>query len=85
MPEYDDFVTNDMGLVAYLKLEGYDAQRIEYDGEVCRWRYIIMADLLDAVEAFTSEAAVVNPREYNRAYAQVKKEFHKRTDAGPNI
>lgn len=78
--QYDYYVTNDMAMVAYLALKGHTAQDITMDDNVCRWKFVNIGDLMQCAEDFLGDRALVNPREYNRHFANTKKEFYRIQD-----
>lgn len=78
--EYKDYLTNDMGIVAFLRMSGHEPQHVEYDGNVCRWRFLIVGDFMTKLEEFQTDTALVNPREYNKYFGLVKKDLHKVLD-----
>lgn len=67
---------NDMGVVTYLRCEGYTAQAMQWENGTCYWVFRISDSLLDHLDRYQGNNAQVNPRDYNRRYAEVKREFY---------
>ena len=74
--QYEQFVSNDMAMVAYLSLMGHTSQSVSFENDVCRWHFVVVGDFMRCVEDFLNDKASVNPREYNRHFANAKREFH---------
>lgn len=68
--------TNDMAQVTYLKVRGFDAQAMSWEGQTCYWAFRVSDSLLDTIDEFTAGDALVEPREYNRMFSQTKREFY---------
>ena len=67
---------NDMGVVTYLRCEGFTHQVMQWENGTCYWVFRISDSLMTNVELYQSNGAEVNPRDYNRRYAEVKREFY---------
>ncbi len=67
--------TDDMGLAAYLRLMGHTPEACywEDDLQTCYWLFGEEAE--EDARLFINDTASVSPREYNRAFAQAKREF----------
>lgn len=65
-----------MGVVAYLKYLGFEAQEVEYEEGNCRWTFFATPSLLSAVDDFVCGTGMVEPRAYNAQFASVKRELH---------
>lgn len=72
----DFFRSNDMGVVTYLRIEGHTSQAMDWEGRTCYWVFAKTPSLMEHVEKFQSDQAQVNPRVYNRRYAETKREFY---------
>lgn len=68
--------TNDMAMATYFRLRGHSAQAILWLSGTCYWVFRITDALLDEIELFTGGNAVVEPKEYNRVFTQIKREFY---------
>lgn len=68
--------TNDMALVTFLKMRGYTAQEVRWEGSTCYWYFRVTDGLLDLIDDFTNGEALVEPRDYNRTFTQTKREFY---------
>jgi hypothetical protein len=68
--------TNDMALVTYLKLMGHAVQAWNWIGDTFYWYFDKGDALLGSVDDFLSDAARVNPREYNKMFNSTKREFY---------
>src|SRR4029077_5678172 len=73
MTNEEFFRTNDMGCAAYLSLSGHPIQKVAVEDGTCWWFFINFYSLQELMETFTSDEALVNPREYTKSYGQVKK------------
>ena len=75
-----------MGIVAYLRLVGFDCQGVEMvpgssnRRDVCYWYFFPSASLLAAVDDFIENRALVTPKEYNKIYGLVRTEFFEAKD-----
>ena len=72
----EQFRTNDMAMVAYLKMKGHSVQRMEWNGKTCWWFFPAISTLLDQVDEFLGDTALVNPRQYNKCLSDTKREFY---------
>lgn len=68
--------TNDMAMATFLKMNGNPVQHMSWVGQTCYWVFRITDALLDQIELFGEGNARVEPKEYNRAFHQTKKEFY---------
>lgn len=68
--------SSDMGVVTYLMVEGHTTQKVFWDNGTCYWVFRINDALLEHLELYQGDLAQVDPREYNRRYAEVKREFY---------
>lgn len=75
-PSTDFYRTNDMALATFLKLRQHAVQGMEWEAGTCFWIFRATESCLSDVNDFTSDKALVNPREYNRVFTQTKKEFY---------
>lgn len=73
--------TNDMAQATYLKLQGHSVQRVAWADDSCYWYYRITDAMLDDLEDFSEGKALVEPREYNRFFNRVKREFYEVKDS----
>lgn len=73
----DTFKTEDITLVAYLKVKGFECQSKERKNGGCCWiftdRLDSMEDILDEYEAYE---AAVEPRDFNRKLALVRRDMY---------
>lgn len=67
------FKTNDLGMAAYLTLNGHDVQGQDWQGGTCYWVFLLTVSLNDLVELYLSHQAVVEPVAYNRAFNPLRK------------
>lgn len=68
--------TNDMAFATYLKLEGFSSQNVSWQYGTCYWVFRVTDGLLDVVRKFEEGQALVEPREYSKAFSLTKKEFY---------
>lgn len=85
----DGWKTNDMTLVAYMRLNGKEPTRVEWHnsdgiGGSSFWFFIFDEKLENLMDDFYGGEARVEPREYNRAFAVVKTEMHGAKRAQPS-
>jgi hypothetical protein len=73
MVEYDEVRTNDVALVAYLKLKGHTAMTVAWKDGICNWTFNGMA--VDDATDFLTDNALVNPRDYTKYFGQAKREM----------
>jgi len=73
MTSEEFFRTNDMGCAAFLSMSGHPIQKTDVEDGTCWWFFINLDSLQSLMETFTSDEALVNPREYTKSYGQVKK------------
>lgn len=76
--------TSDMALASYLKHEGHDAQRVEWENDTCYWFFRDTPHLLKSVDTFAEGKAMIEPREYNRIFGKTKREFYDSEPDTPN-
>lgn len=69
----DCFKTNDLGLAAYLTLNGHSVQGQEWQAGTCYWKFLLIPSVNDLVELYTSHQAVVEPVAYCRAFNPLRK------------
>jgi hypothetical protein len=67
------FRTNDMGLAAYLTLNGHDLQGEDWQGGTCYWKFLLTPSVHERVEVWLAGEALVEPIAYNRAFNSIKK------------
>lgn len=74
----DLFKTDLMSLVAYLRYAGFTPMDCYYDLESdrCTWMFSPSGRLREAISAFRADEVRVRPREYSRAFAQVKRDMY---------
>ena len=80
MESFNEVVTDDMAMVAYLKMKGHAPETISWNPEasLCRWQFNANA-VPDATD-FMEDRALVNPRHFTRAFASAKREMHRAQD-----
>ena len=71
----DFFKTNDMGLAAYLTMNGHSRQGHEWRERTCFWKFLLIPSLNELVETWVSQQAQVEPIAYNRAFNEVKRDL----------
>ncbi len=72
----DFYRSSDMGVVTYLRVEGHTPQTMIWENDTCYWSFRITPALLSQLENYLADTSLVNPRDYNRRYAEVKREFY---------
>ena len=72
--------TNEMSLATYLEMRGHALQVIRWESNTCYWVFRVTDAILDDIEDFSSGNALVEPREYNRVFTRVKREFYDSKD-----
>lgn len=77
----DFYRSNDMGIVTYFKCVDFTAQAMQWENGTCYWVFRITDALLEHLDLYQSGNARVNPRDYNRRYAEVKREFYENKPA----
>lgn len=70
------YKSSDMGVVAYLKYQGYEVQDINMDDGNCRWTFFATPSLLESIDDFLGGHGRVEPKAYNTQFAAVKRELH---------
>jgi hypothetical protein len=70
------YKSSDMGLVAYLRHEGYEPQEIVWEDDMCKWVFFHSAGLSDAIDEYARGTAIVEPKKYNSFFAKVKRETY---------
>lgn len=80
----DQFRTNDMAMAAYLRMNGHSTQKIEWSEGTCRWFFLAVPALVEQVNKFLADTALVNPRQYNRSFAETKREFYESSKDNKN-
>lgn len=75
--QYDNLRTDDLALVAYLKMKGHTPTIVRWDGDatVCRWEFDKTA-VSDATD-FLEDRALVNPRDFTKSFAVTKREMYR--------
>jgi hypothetical protein len=73
--------TSDMALVSYLKFLGHEPQQINWENGTCYWLFRETPHLLEGVDQFAGNKALIEPKEYNRLFGMTKREFF---DSEPN-
>lgn len=68
--------SSDMGVVTYLRVEGHTPQKMQWETGTCYWVFLRNDALEEHLDLYQSDMAQVDPREYNRRYAEVKREFY---------
>ena len=71
----DQIRTSDIGLVAFLKIEGHEVVDITWDDGTCYW-IVQGSSLAESLEAFRDHTARVEPTRYNAVYGETKREFY---------
>jgi len=69
----DFFRTNDLGLAAYLTLNGHASQGEDWQGGTCYWKFLLIPSINELVELYLSHQALVEPVAYNRAFNPLRK------------
>ena len=69
------FRTNDMGMAAFLELSGHCHQSVEFSGDTLFWLFLITPGLLKFTDMFANDKASVEPREYSKHYAEIRRSF----------
>jgi len=67
---------NDMAMVTFLKLKGHTPQDVQWNGTTCYWVFRVSDSVLDLIDDFVEGKALVEPREYNRAFSETKRQFY---------
>lgn len=67
--------TDDMGLAAFLTLEGHEVQEMEWELDSCYFVFHETEGLLTLLSKFVSGDACVEPRRYNMNFASLKKKM----------
>lgn len=75
----ENYRTDDMGLVAYLRCEGFMPCGGDWNGRDRYWEFEVTDSLLEAANKFTTRGALVEPRRYNQEFAAVKRDLHRGT------
>lgn len=73
----DEYRTDNISLVAYLKLRDIQPLRVEWmsRGKGCFWYFEDQPTLHDIISEFYGDDACVSPIEYSRMHARVKEEM----------
>lgn len=69
------FKTNDMGLAAYLTMNGHSCQGTDWQEKTCFWLFLLLPDLSRLVKLWTNRTASVEPVAYNVAFGAIKREL----------
>ena len=80
-----EYRTNDMALAAYLVMEGHAVQRMERMHERSRsvnWVFTVVGNLPEAVAAYASEDALVDPLAYTQTLSDVRSSMYEFLQAG---
>jgi len=76
------FRTNDMGCAAFLSLSGHSVQKVDFDEKgTCWWWFVPVPALMEQIDMWTADTALVNPRDYTKHFGQIKRMFHRAKDA----
>jgi hypothetical protein len=76
MTEIQLYRTNDMGMTAFLRLQGHSVQHAEAEENGTVYFHFFPTDtLLEHTDEFISGRATVEPKAYNREYGAVKSLF----------
>lgn len=69
-----EYRSSDMGVVAYLRHEGYEPQEIIWEDDMCKWVFFRTEGLMNSIDEYASGNAQVEPKKYNSFFAKVKRE-----------
>jgi len=72
-----EYITEDMTLVAVLKLRGMEPDRMEKSNGGCKWIYACTPSLEDVVDEYQAEEAYIEPREFSRKLGLVRTEMYR--------
>lgn len=68
--------TNDMGMAAFLQMQGHQVQDAQVDGSGTVYFFFFPTDhMLQQADAFLNGSALVEPKSYNREYGAIKSLF----------
>jgi hypothetical protein len=70
------YMTNDMALVTWLRLNRQSVQHIQWRGNNCHWAFRVNDVLLELVKEYMADKAMVNPKEFNRSFSDTKRELY---------
>lgn len=70
------FITEDMTLVAVLKTKGIECLRKEKNNGGCRWLFNPTATLDEIFDEYNAEECFVEPKEFNRKLALVRRDMY---------
>lgn len=62
-------------VAAYLKLSQFELVKVDWDETGCQWCFIDSADLRTAIAIYDEGSALVDPKEYNRVFLEVRSEM----------
>ncbi len=72
----DEYRTNDMAMVTYLKVEGFSPQLVTWEMNTCYWVFLKTASLVTAIERFEQGVGRVEPKSYSKQFMLTKREFY---------
>jgi len=75
------YKTNDMALVTYLRIQGHPPQGTRWHSSSCMWVFRVNNSLIELVDAFMDDKALVNPKEFNRHFTDTKKELYQQRES----
>lgn len=82
-PKEELYRTNDMGMVAWLRCNGFRSVDNYRDSDrTCWWAFSPVPTLLSCADLYLSGNATVEPKRYNHFYATAKQDLHKMIDRG---
>ena len=76
--EFEEYKSNDMAMVTYLRLNGLQPQGQDYQNGVCYWKFEYSEALRHLRDDFAMDRALVNPKEFSRHFAITKRELFQR-------
>lgn len=78
--QVDDFKTDDMALVTYLRMHGHQPVEVVFVGNFCTWRFEDRGHLPELVREFQSNEAVARVKEYSKHFKTTRSEFYEARD-----
>lgn len=64
-----------MGMAAFFTMNGHAVQDVQWTGETCYWIFMQIPNIRTLAEAWASGKALVEPRQYNKFYADIRRTF----------
>ena len=72
----NSYRTDDLALVTFLRCRGYNHAEMVKDGRTCHWVFPVNGSLLELVDEYFADEAYVEPRDFMRKVALVRKEMY---------